>query len=561
MDIITCAGLTALELIALSPGRELYELSNLKNFFVGLLVQYVLLKIYRVVLYPNFFSPLKHLPGPKDHSLILGQEVKKFKAESPVSVQLEWMRKWPDAPFIRYVSFAGKEVLLVNSLAAHKAVLQTYVYDFVKPPFFARLVGEITGVGLLFAEGEHHKRERRLLAGPFSVPSMRKLLPVFREKAKDISAVFEGILGDKPHAAVEAIETLSKSTMDTIGVTVLGIELETLSSMYPLGFQELYSRVLHQGAVGQLISVVNAFIPIRGIVPLEANHKFIQATTDLRKMLRDIIQKRTADLADGTYKKEMGESRDLLTYMLEEAELRRKETGKEVWTVDDIIGHLLNFTSAGHESSATTISWCLYILATNPSIQDRLRSEINSLLKTNPEPDYDSIFGLPFLHNFLREVLRVFPPSYMAQREATRDLIIENTPIPKGTQIDLIIPVTHQRPSIWGPDASAFDPDRWDRLTGDAASPFAFEAFLQGPRTCPGRNFAIVVVKAVLVELAPRFRFLGIERNRRDGKDGEDGELLTEGEEKVGRGVKLANPSLTLRPADGLFVRFERIRG
>nr|AVY05534.1 cytochrome P450 monooxygenase [Nodulisporium sp.] len=554
MDVITCAGLTALELVALVPGRELYELSILKKFVIVLLAQYVLLKIYRVILYPNLFSPLRHIPGPKDHNLVLGQEVRKFKAESPFSVQVGWMRRWPDAPFIRYLSFAGKEVLLVNSLAAHKAVLQTHVYDFVKPPLFARLVGEITGVGLLFAEGEHHKRERRLLTGPFSVPSMRKLLPIFREKAKDITAVFENLLGDKPHATIEAIETLSKSTMDTIGVTVLGTELETLSSMYPLGFQELYSRVLHQGAVGQLIWVVNAFIPIRSLVPLEANYRFIQAITDLRKMLRDIIEKRKADLADGTYEKEMGQSRDLLTYMLEEAELRRQETGKEVWTVDDIIGHLLNFTSAGHESSANAISWSLYVLATNPSIQDRLRSEISSLLKANPEPDYDSISGLPFLHNFLREVLRVFPPSYMTQREATRDLVIEQTRIPKGTQVDVIIPLPHQHPKIWGPDAAAFDPDRWDRLAGDAASPFAFEAFLQGPRTCPGRNFAVAVVKAALVELVPRFRFLGIERGEGDAT------LLTGGEERVGRGVRFANPSLTLRPAGGMFVRFERIR-
>lgn len=113
------------------------------------------------------------------------------------------MRKWPDTPFIRYISFAGKEVLLVNSLAAHKAVLQTHVYDFVKPPFFARLVGEITGVGLLFSEGEAHKRERRLLAGPFSVPSMRKLLPVFQTKAKALSSVFEQLLGEKPYATLE----------------------------------------------------------------------------------------------------------------------------------------------------------------------------------------------------------------------------------------------------------------------------------------------------------------------------------------------------------------------
>lgn len=130
--------------------------------------------------------------------------------------------------------------------------------------------------------------------------------------------------------------------MDTIGITALGIELDTLSSMYPLGFQELYDRVLHQGPLGQLILVVNAFVPIRRIIPLPANRKFIQANADLRKMLRDIIEKRAAELADGTLKREMGESRDLLTYMLEEAELHRQETGKEIWSVDDIIGHVRN---------------------------------------------------------------------------------------------------------------------------------------------------------------------------------------------------------------------------
>ncbi|KAI1659915.1 cytochrome P450 [Daldinia decipiens] len=551
MDALIFSGLTVLELVALRPSRELDSLWILKRFVAVFFIQYAVLKFYRIVLYPNFFSPLRHLPGPKDHNLVLGQEVKKFRADGPASVQLQWMRRWPDTPFIRYISFAGKEVLLVNSLAAHKAILQTRVYEFVKPPFFARLVGEITGVGLLFSEGEAHKRERRLLAGPFSVPSMRKLLPVFQTKAKALSSVFEQLLGEKPHATLEAIEIFSKSTMDTIGVTVLGIELDTISSMYPLGFQELYDRVLHQGFLGQLIWVINAFLPVRGIIPLEANRRFIQTTADLRKMLQDIIQQRAVDLASGTFRRERGESRDLLTYMLEEAELHRQETGKDIWSINDIIGHLLNFTSAGHESTAATLSWSLYVLATNPAIQDRLRSEINSLLETDQEPDYDSISALPYLHNFIREVLRVYPPSYMAQREATRDLVIEGVSIPKGTQIDFNIPLVHQHPLVWGPDATVFDPDRWDRLTGDAATPFAFEAFLQGPRTCPGRNFALIEVKAVLVELVPQWRFLGIERR--------DGELLSSGEERVGRGVKLANPSLTYRPANELLVRFERV--
>lgn len=140
----------------------------------------------------------------------------------------------------------------------------------------------------------------------------------------------------------------------------------------------------------------------------------------------------------------------------------------------------------------------------------------------------------------------------MAQREATRDLVIEGVSIPKGTQIDFNIPLIHQHPLVWGPDATVFDPDRWDRLTGDAATPFAFEAFLQGPRICPGRNFALIEVKAVLVGLVPRWRFLGIERR--------SGELLSSEEERVGRGVKLANPSLTYRPGDELLVRFGQVK-
>ncbi len=152
--------------------------------------------------------------------------------------------------------------------------------------------------------------------------------------------------------------------MDNICLTVLGVELDTLS----FNFRDLYSRVLHQGPLGQLLSVINAFVPIRRLVPLEANRRFIEANKDLRQMLREIIEKRKADLKNGVFQKEIGESRDLLTYMLEESELQRQQTGREPWSVEEIIGHvsylclegsngvnannlqLLNFTSAGKRS-------------------------------------------------------------------------------------------------------------------------------------------------------------------------------------------------------------------
>ena len=108
-------------------------------------------------------------------------------SSGPLDLYLEWMRKWPDAPFIRHLSFGNSDVLLVNSVDAHKQVLQTKCYSFVKPAFFRKLLGEIVGKGLLLCEGDEHKRMRRQLAGPFSIPNIRKLLPVFQEKAKDVS--------------------------------------------------------------------------------------------------------------------------------------------------------------------------------------------------------------------------------------------------------------------------------------------------------------------------------------------------------------------------------------
>ncbi|KAI8952274.1 cytochrome P450 3A5 [Xylaria longipes] len=564
MDVAICVVLASIELYLANLSSKVGESLHLTTFISLLSLHYFLFKFYRIYLYPRFFSPLRHLPGPQRNNAILGQELNKFRADSPIGLQLDWSRRWPDAPFIRYLSIAGKEALIINSLAAHKAVLQTHAYDFVKPPFFARLVGEIAGTGLLFAEGDDHRHQRKLLVGPFSIPSTRKILPVFRRKAESLSNTFEKALGDRSYASIEVVDALSKSTMDTIGVTVLGIELDTLSSKYPLSFQELYGRVLHQGPLGQLIWAINAFVPIRRFVPLEANRRFIQANKDLRKMLREIIEKRSADLRDGTFKKETGESRDLLTYMLEESELQRQQTGREPWTTKEIIGHLLNFTSAGHESTANTLSWALYVLATRHGIQDKLRTEARALLKSNSNPTYDEINGLPYLHNFVREVLRVYTPSLMGPRQASKDLIIEGVYIPKDTQIDLHMPLIHHHQDVWGPGASLFNPERWDTLTGDSASPYAFEAFIQGPRICPGKNFALIQIKATLIELVSKWKFLGIERwDEKVGTEeiGNERErdLLIDGEEEVGRGIKLANPTLTYRPAGGLLVRFERL--
>lgn len=159
--------------------------------FVALVVAHA---TYNLFIYPFFVSPLRHLPGPPAGIPLLGQAFSLFSGDGPNETFLAWSKKWHTAPFVRYISVGNSEVLLVNNLQAHKELMQSQVYKFVKPSFFKRLVGEITGVGLLFADGEEHKKQRRLLANPFSAPNIKKLLPVFTEKAIELVSTVDAAI-------------------------------------------------------------------------------------------------------------------------------------------------------------------------------------------------------------------------------------------------------------------------------------------------------------------------------------------------------------------------------
>jgi len=88
---------------------------------------------------------------------------------------------------VRYLSLANEETLLINTPEAHKEVFQTHCYAFQKPDVLFRFIGEIIGRGLLFAEGAEHKRQRRILYELFSMPNLKKLMPVFQEAAAGLA--------------------------------------------------------------------------------------------------------------------------------------------------------------------------------------------------------------------------------------------------------------------------------------------------------------------------------------------------------------------------------------
>lgn len=115
--------------------------------------------------------------------------------------------------------------------------------------------------------------------------------------------------------------------------------------------------------------------------------------------------------------------------------------------------------------------------------------------------------------------------------------------IPKGTLLHFGVHISGHSKATWGDDAEHFIPERWDNRQGEAASPYAFGAFSNGPRFCIGRGFALMNVKMYLVEMVRRFRFF------------ESPEMKVWGD----AGPPLLNPSFALAAKGGLKVGIERI--
>ncbi|KAF4445838.1 hypothetical protein F53441_10483 [Fusarium austroafricanum] len=382
-----------------------------------------------------------------------------------------------------------------------------------KPAFFHTLVGEFLGVGLLFSVGDQHKRLRRIVSGPLSRPSIRKLFPTFSTFSQRLNRDIDEAIKESKGESIEIEHLFFRVALDIIGSSLLGKEMRDFRSpSSPLSFEQCYHAILTQPLAGQVISFINPFVPLRWL-PVSANLNFLRAKTALRNMMTELIEERTSEV-----EKEGAISDDLLTRMIEASSLENQKLSKE-----ELIDITMQVITAGHDTTASALSWTTYALAKDLNVQDRLRNEILGLEANAISAK--SIDELPYLDNVIREAIRVYSPTLIVPWEALEDIVIAGVKIPKGTTVQLVPAMTQLNPEIWGADAEVFNPDRWDNLSGDAASPYAMESFSNGPRMCPGKALALLEIKTLLVGLIREFRL----------------EMADD------QGLELRNPSLVLK--------------
>ncbi|EGE03741.1 cytochrome P450 monooxygenase [Trichophyton equinum CBS 127.97] len=507
--------------------------------FPALFTTYLSLRaVYHVILYPIFFTPYKHLPVPPGRSIWNGH-FKILQASSQGTPSAKWTREVPNDGIIRYYFMLNRERLLVTSTKALADVLVNRAYDFTKTRALVASIGWVTGTGVILAEGDVHRVQRKNLNPAFSFRHIKELYPIFWQKSVEMAERIAEDIGPLPVNAkvISFADYTGRATLEIIGLAGMGYDLESVNEL-----REEYRKMFTTpGPFTRIIrNVVFLTWPeLFFYLPLPYVRTITAASQKIREISRLLVQRKRYELSS----KKIDDSRgDIISVALESGN----------FTEEGLVDQIMTFLAAGHETTSIALQYGTRILCTHPEVQSRLREEVRAKIPSpgqskgaNGLPHISSTLldTLPYLNAFCNELFRFYPPVTVTTRQAIRDTVIAGQPIKKGTNIAIAPRATNRNPEFWGEDADVFNPDRWlapgCANTGAAESNYAFLTFIHGPRSCIGNTFAKGELMCLVAVLAGRFEM-----------ELEDPDKELE-----------ITPGITNRPADGVRARLKVLEG
>ncbi|SJL11719.1 uncharacterized protein ARMOST_15127 [Armillaria ostoyae] len=421
---------------------------------------------------------VKHVNGPPSTSFWLGHEYILRSQDKFGDLETKWCREY--GTVYRIKGSLGQDVLIVSDPKALEHIFHSArPYPKTKDNNF--LLSLILGGpgGLVVAEDDVHRRQRKVLNPAFSSANLRNFQSIFQQCSEKV---------------VDAMGRTSAFRYDFGSLDGRDTELEeALKCLHTASWQSNPSAL--EFIVVALIRVLpGSVLKVLKLVSTRAAHELASVGETAGKVAREIL---AAQAELGVHDESDKDIINILT--------RARLTGQ--MRDDEIESQFVTFIIAGHETTATTMSWLLYELAAHPEHQSIIREE----LKQSYHNDYDS---LPFFNAAIKETLRLHPFAHTPARAAPHDDVLplmgsKTLVIPKGQTLLCSIYLYNRLPSIWGTDAEEWNPARFlDKNIPVSLGVYAnLMTFSTGSRSCIGWRFAIMEMQTVLANLIRNFEF------------------------------------------------------
>ena len=434
--------------------------------------------------------------GPKPHFLVGNIPL---AGPAPLDTFTRWAAQYGD---IFYYRAAWLHVYFLNRPDLIEYVLVRNPQNFLKD----RVVQNsrwLPGTGLLTAEGDAWKRQRRLIQPAFSRDRMATYANSMTDAAEQMLRTW------RPGTVVDIHQEMTSLTLRVV-VRAL-FELETMETGE---ISRSLNTIMLNSIGGRLL-----FPPFFRYLPLPGMRDVRRAVNNMNTAVYEIIrQRRSSDKQT---------SGDLLSILMH----ARDEDGSRM-TDEQVRDEIMTFLLAGHETTALALSWALYLLSRNAGAEEKLHEEVDRVL-ADRLPCVSDQPSLPFIESVIKETMRLYPPAWSVARTAINEFELEGYEMPAGSNIVMSQWIMH-RDQRFFPEPEKFDPDRWTTSACQNLPRFAYFPFGGGPRQCIGASFAMTEVVLILASIARRFQLVSVDKT-----------------------PVLPVPSITLRPKDPIRMRIE----
>jgi cytochrome P450 len=410
-------------------------------------------------------------PPPLDRSLDLIDFLKLLRANP--------LETWTNDHF-EHLIVSGEGALgritVISDPAAIRHVLVDNAANYRKDDLQLRVLAPGLGRGLLTADGDEWRLQRRTLAPLFSPRTVASFLP-------DMNAAAERLVRrwrrNRPGRVVDLSLEMTRVTLDVLERTIF--------TNGPARDPDALGRAITRyfEAIGPIDPLDLFGMP--DWLPRIGRLKARPAIRFFEEVVGELTEARRALMASGK-----PAPRDLLTLLLEAAD---PETGRGLSDLE-VRANIVTFIGAGHETTANALSWSMYLLSKAPAARERIEREVDDILGEGPVGAED-LERLVYTRAVLDEAMRLYPPVPFMSRAALADDRIGTLRIPKGSLVTIAPYVLHRHRRLWdAPDA--FDPERFLPERRAGINRFAYLPFGAGPRVCIGQAFAMQEATIVL---------------------------------------------------------------
>jgi cytochrome P450 len=412
-------------------------------------------------------TPNKFPPGPNDG----------FKRWSfgplnanPLEYFTKLARDYGDVAGMRVLNFKS---IFINHPDAIEEVLVTNARKFTKGKVL-RANRHVFGEGLLTSEGEFWLRQRRLAQPAFHRARIASYAATMVEYTQRLLEDWRD--GEERDAHKE----MMRLTLQIVGKTLFNADVQRDARDVGKSLELL----LEIGADFRRTILIPHW------VPTPTNLRVKREVAQIENILYRIIAERRASGRDAG---------DLLSMLL----AAQDEDGSRM-TDKQLRDETITLFLAGHETTASTLSWTWWLLAQNPAVEAKLHAELDSVLGGRP-PSFEDLTKLTYTGHVVTESLRLYPAAWGMARLVVEDHEIAGYPVTKGMGVAMAQWVVHRDPR-WYDAPEKFQPERWEGDLLKRLPRFAYFPFGGGPRQCIGNSFALMEAALLLATIAQKFR-------------------------------------------------------